>query len=103
MTKLPSNFSRLRSLFAGGLLVLCQPVPADTLPLPSPGNDIVGELRVVLARQEDTLSDIARRYNLGYSEITDANPTVDPWLPGEGTPILLPPSSSCPTRHGKAS
>ncbi|MDX1252350.1 MAG: L,D-transpeptidase family protein [Gammaproteobacteria bacterium] len=90
MTTLPSNFSRLRSLFAGGLLALCLPASADTLPLPSAGNDVVGELRIVLARQQDTLSDIARRHNLGYSEITDANPTVDPWLPGEGTPILLP-------------
>jgi L,D-transpeptidase ErfK/SrfK len=44
----------------------------------------------VFARKEDTLSDFARAYGLGYDEIIAANPGVDPWLPGEGTPILLP-------------
>lgn len=90
MNKPPSNFTLFRGLLVGALLGVCLPASADTLPLPPVGTDVVGELRIVLARQEDTLSDIARRYNLGYSEITDANPTVDPWLPGEGTPILLP-------------
>lgn len=75
---------------AGMLTFIGAPVLADTFPLPPPGTDVIGDLRVVMARQEDTLLDIARRYNLGYNEITDANPTVDPWLPGAGTPVLLP-------------
>src|SRR5690606_4886128 len=29
-------------------------------------------------------------FNLGYEEIVRANPGVDPWLPGEGTEIVLP-------------
>jgi L,D-transpeptidase ErfK/SrfK len=44
----------------------------------------------VLAGEEDTLADIARRFDLGYGEIIAANPGVDPWLPGKGTRILLP-------------
>ena len=28
--------------------------------------------------------DIARRFNLGYDEVVNANPGVDPWLPGAG-------------------
>ena len=51
---------------------------------------IVGELQVIYARDEDTFVDIARTYNLGFDELLEANPEVDPWLPGEGTPILLP-------------
>ena len=39
---------------------------------------------------EDTLPDIARRFNLGYEEIARANPGVDPWVPGEGREIVLP-------------
>ncbi len=59
----------------------------------APGDDVVGRLQVTVARGEDTLPDIARRFNIGYEEIVRANPGVDPWLPGEGTPITLP------TRH----
>lgn len=57
------------------------------------GEDVVGQLQVIRARHEDTFVDIARAYNLGYDELVDANPGVDPWLPGEGTRIVLP------TRH----
>lgn len=53
-------------------------------------DDIVGETQVVLSHYEDTFSDIARRFNLGYGEMKLANPGVDPWLPGDTTPTLLP-------------
>lgn len=53
-------------------------------------DDVVGELQITHAQAEDTLSDIARRFNLGYEEIVRANPQVDPWLPGEGRTIVLP-------------
>ena len=53
-------------------------------------DDVVGELQVTHVQGEDTLSDIARRFNLGYEEIVRANPGVDPWLPGEGRAIVLP-------------
>lgn len=54
------------------------------------GQDVVGIAQVTRASAEDTLSDIARRFNLGYEEIVRANPGVDPWLPGEGREIVLP-------------
>jgi L,D-transpeptidase ErfK/SrfK len=63
---------------------------AATFFLPPPGTDVIGQIRVVIARRQDTLLDIARRYDLGYKEIIEANPDVDPWLPGEGTPVILP-------------
>lgn len=53
-------------------------------------DDVIGELQVVRAHHEDTLSDIARRFNVGYEEIVAANPGVDPWLPREGTEIVVP-------------
>ncbi|MBF8292027.1 MAG: hypothetical protein HW392_854 [Steroidobacteraceae bacterium] len=56
----------------------------------APDQDVVGRLQVTIARHEDTLTDIARRFNVGYEEIIRANPGVDPWLPGEGTPVMLP-------------
>lgn len=71
-------------------------VPAEQAPIVSdeftitPGSDLVGEVQVIRARYEDTFIDIARAYDLGYDELVQANPGVDPWLPGAGTPIILP-------------
>lgn len=70
--------------------VSSEPQPTDRFLLPPEGTDVIGGLQVAVARDEDTLSDIARRYNLGYDEIVAANPGVDPWLPGVGTAIVLP-------------
>jgi L,D-transpeptidase ErfK/SrfK len=53
-------------------------------------DQVIGTLQVTHARAEDTLPDIARRFNVGYEEIVRANPGVDPWLPGEGREIVLP-------------
>jgi L,D-transpeptidase ErfK/SrfK len=52
--------------------------------------DVVGVVQVVAATKDDTLTDIARRFNVGYEEIVRANPKVDPWLPGEGQEIVVP-------------
>ncbi len=53
-------------------------------------SELVGEIQVIKARHEDTFIKIARHYNLGYQELVLANPSIDPWLPGEGTDIILP-------------
>lgn len=63
---------------------------ALTFPLPSPGEDVVGEVQVIKARYEDTFADIGKAYDLGYLEMVAANPGVDPWLPGAGRDIILP-------------
>lgn len=60
------------------------------LPLPPPGEDVVGQVRVIVSRYEDTFAGIAEDNDLGYLELVAANPGVDPWLPGEGTQIILP-------------
>ena len=52
--------------------------------------DVVGQIQVVTARYEDTFVDLARAYGLGFDDLVAANPDVDPWLPGEGTVIVLP-------------
>ena len=68
-----------------------RPLPAETQRFElAPGQDLVGELQVVAATKEDTLTDIARRFNVGYEEMLRANPQVDPWLPGEGREIVVP-------------
>lgn len=52
--------------------------------------DVVGELSLTTTVYEDTLSDLARAYSQGYNEMRLANPAVDPWIPGEGTEIVVP-------------
>ncbi len=62
---------------------------AETLPL-VPGSDLVGAIATVRTTYDDTLTDIARRASLGYEDMVRANPGVDPWLPGQGTEVVLP-------------
>ena len=56
----------------------------------APDQDIVGTIQTTHSTKDDTLTDIARRFNIGYEEITRANPKVDPWIPGDGTLVVLP-------------
>jgi L,D-transpeptidase ErfK/SrfK len=66
------------------------PLATQTFAFDPETTGVVGELQVTVAGDDDTLADIARRFNLGFDEILNANPGVDPWLPGGGTRILLP-------------
>jgi len=77
-----------------------EPQDPNAFSLGAPGQSVVGEPEIVFATDADTLSDLARTYGLGYDEIIAANPGVDPWLPGAGTPVMLPTQYVLPdTRH----
>jgi L,D-transpeptidase ErfK/SrfK len=86
--------TRLRALAklagAAACLFATFAAQATTYPLPPPGEDVVGAEQETSARYEDTLLDIARRYDLGFVDITNANAGVDTWIPGEGTRVALP-------------
>jgi L,D-transpeptidase ErfK/SrfK len=79
-----------RSICLLSWLVAASPVQATTYALPPQGIDVVGQVRYVTARYEDTLADLAKRYDVGFREILAANPGVDPWLPGAGTRVAIP-------------
>jgi len=64
--------------------------PAATFDMPLPEFDIIGATHQTEAAHEDTLLDIARRYDIGQEQIVRANPDVDRWLPGEGTKVVIP-------------
>jgi L,D-transpeptidase ErfK/SrfK len=69
-------------------------------PLPSPkathrfdidaNTEVVGYIQKTTVGKDDTLPDIARRFDVGYEEILLANPGVDPWLPGVGREVVVP-------------
>ncbi|MEM7041741.1 MAG: L,D-transpeptidase family protein [Pseudomonadota bacterium] len=50
---------------------------------------------------EDTLLDLARQFKLGYVEMVAANPGTDPWVPGEGTDVVLPTVHLMPELQGE--
>jgi len=65
-------------------------------------DDVVGVLQITRVQGEDTFSDIARRFNVGYEEMVRANPGVDPWVPGVDREIVVPTQFVLPaaTREG---
>jgi L,D-transpeptidase ErfK/SrfK len=63
---------------------------AQTFDLRVDSPDLVGELALATTVYDDTLSDLARAYDQGYLEMRLANPGVDPWIPGEGTELVVP-------------
>jgi L,D-transpeptidase ErfK/SrfK len=75
-----------------GAVVLAQPRFAFAARYPN----LIGEVTTTLTRKGDTLMDVMRRHNLGYVEIVAANPTVDPWIPPEGTKLVLPTAHILP-------
>ena len=86
--------SKLASCFVAAIvtaaLFMSGTAAAASFVLPPPDIDVIGATSTVRAREEDTLLDIAREHGLGYEDIVRANPDTDPWLPGEGTEVLLP-------------
>ncbi|NNC24115.1 L,D-transpeptidase family protein [Salinisphaera sp. USBA-960] len=58
--------------------------------LPGDGVTVVGKIQHTKTGDSDTFVALSRKYDLGYRELEHANPDVDPWLPGDGTPITLP-------------
>lgn len=57
---------------------------------PARAHTVIGSERFYQVQQGDTFLDIARYYDLGYNEIAEANPGIDPWIPPAGQTILLP-------------
>jgi L,D-transpeptidase ErfK/SrfK len=60
------------------------------LEAPPASPDLIGRLEFHEARAEDTLVDLAPALRVGYVELLAANPGVDPWLPKEGTRLVVP-------------
>ncbi|KKM52060.1 hypothetical protein LCGC14_1555170 [marine sediment metagenome] len=54
------------------------------------GQDMVGIVRQYEVGGKETLLEVAWDYGLGYNEIADANPGIDPWVPKQGQRVLLP-------------
>ncbi|MFO1126897.1 MAG: L,D-transpeptidase family protein [Rhodospirillales bacterium] len=52
--------------------------------------DVIGGMRTMVTKYDDTLLDIAHDNDLGLIELMSANPGVDPWLPGTDVTLVMP-------------
>jgi len=98
-------------LVAAGCSLLHPPPPPPPAPAPAPvavvperaraqathrfefdpaKDDVVGVVQSTVIGKDDTLPDVARRFNVGYEDMVRANPGVDPWLPGAGREVVVP-------------
>lgn len=79
------------SLLIGILLLILMPrSQAERYVLPANGESIIGQSIIISAQEDDSFLALARKFSIGFQEILIANPSVDPWLPGEGTQIVIP-------------
>lgn len=72
------------------LLFIEQTALARTFALPSSNTSIVGEVTWTQALPGDTLNTLGRRYDMGYAELLEANPGIDPIHLQPGTIIVIP-------------
>lgn len=67
------------------------PATANTYPLPPSGSRLVGEnLYHRVEPGGGSLEAIAKKYNVGFLALMQANPGVDPWLPRPGSVLTIP-------------
>lgn len=85
------RLSHVSSLSLWLLTALTTPVAlGGSFQLPGAGNDLIGQVMVVRSRSDQTLLDIARAFGIGQEEMQLANPTVDRWLPGADSVVVVP-------------
>ncbi|WP_368542448.1 L,D-transpeptidase [Enterobacter soli] len=83
---------RLSLLGCIAALLVSQSVLATRYPLPPEGSRLVGSTQVITVPEGNTLplEAFAARHELGLSNMLEANPGVDPFLPRPGTQLIIP-------------
>ncbi len=56
----------------------------------SQGTTIIGVVQTYDAKPKDSLIELARSFDVGYNEITAANPDLDPFVIGDNAKVLIP-------------
>ncbi|QIX97092.1 MULTISPECIES: L,D-transpeptidase [Cedecea] len=85
---------KLRSLLLAFVAVasFCKTASAVTYPLPTNGSRLVGQNQVITIPEGSTapLEEYAAQYQMGLSNMLEANPGIDPYLPKAGTILNIP-------------
>jgi L,D-transpeptidase YcfS len=87
-----SRFLRLLALLSVlATVAMALPARANTWPLPPSGSRLVGENRFhVVENNGGSLEAIAKKYNVGFLALLQANPGVDPYVPRPGSVLTIP-------------
>ncbi|MCG3099521.1 L,D-transpeptidase [Enterobacter sp. DRP3] len=83
---------RINILGGFAALLISQSVLAVSYPLPPAGSRLVGSTQVITVPDHNTLplEAFAAQYGQGLSNMLEANPGVDPFLPKSGTRLTIP-------------
>lgn len=88
------NFKNVRKLKLTFLLLACTVLLPLTcfglnFPMPKGGDRVVGEVKTAVVHDGEDFSDVAERYDVGYYELFEANPNIDPDNPPTGTVLII--------------
>lgn len=80
------------AMFTASLAILISlPIPTSSFAAEyQRQGSVIGRQKTYLIKDDESLPEIARRYDIGYGAITSANPGVDPFVPDPGRRIILP-------------
>lgn len=83
---------RINVLSSLAALLISQSVQAVSYPLPPIGSRLVGTSQTITVPDHNTLplEAFAAQYGQGLSNMLEANPGVDPFLPKSGTQLVIP-------------
>ncbi|MGE0823266.1 MAG: L,D-transpeptidase family protein [Candidatus Binatia bacterium] len=71
-------------------IIIARPFTLPQGPRDMQAQTIVGSPREYTIQKKDTLLDIARYFDLGYNELINVYPDLDPWIPPAGETLTLP-------------
>ena len=77
------------ALAAAAVALATFPATAADFPV-APETKAVGQVQTYVVRQGDNFADIARKFDIGYTEMVAANPGVAPWTPPVGKTLYIP-------------
>ncbi len=78
-------------------VILCQTVSARIY---QDRGDCFGMNNRYRVKPDESLIEIARKFNLGFNELADANPLLNPFIPAPGTDIEVPVAWIVPMAAG---
>lgn len=86
------RLTRWMTFFAlAAAVAIALPARANTWPLPPTGSRLVGENKFhVVENDGGSLEAIAKKYNVGFLALLQANPGVDPYVPRAGSVLTIP-------------
>lgn len=82
---------------AAAAAILASPAAAADFPV-APDTKAVGQVQTYTVQPGDNFADIARKFDIGYTEMVAANPGVAPWTPPVGKTLTIPSLYILPDR-----